>query len=228
MNRKRVTAEHPEWDLATINRELGRMWKMLPTNDRQDWEARAAASQPADEPALVSATSTPRYHASPVPLPAPSASASASAATTSMPATPASETATPAPMSAARGSDGRAAPHAGNHAIDIDVDADADIDADAGPESEAEDVEMQEDSEDEQRQPPHGALAPASGSSSAPASHSVAAAIVLPKQQHVAAGPPPTAKPAVKTNGAPHASLAAAASTLSRESLHLNRTPESQ
>ncbi|KAJ2726832.1 hypothetical protein GGI07_000343 [Coemansia sp. Benny D115] len=44
LNRKSVTAENPEWDLATINRELGRMWKALPPGERADWEARAAAS----------------------------------------------------------------------------------------------------------------------------------------------------------------------------------------
>ncbi|KAJ2895154.1 hypothetical protein GGI21_005192, partial [Coemansia aciculifera] len=51
--RRSVTDNHPEWDLATINRELGRMWKTLPTDERQMWEARAAS-------AADSVSSTPR------------------------------------------------------------------------------------------------------------------------------------------------------------------------
>ncbi|KAJ2386451.1 hypothetical protein GGI23_006486, partial [Coemansia sp. RSA 2559] len=34
LNRKGVTSEHPDWDLATINRELGRMWKSLSLEER--------------------------------------------------------------------------------------------------------------------------------------------------------------------------------------------------
>ncbi|KAJ2660071.1 hypothetical protein IWW48_003123 [Coemansia sp. RSA 1200] len=71
LNRKGVTTDHPEWDLATINRELGRMWKSLPTEERQTWESRAIAAANGD---MGSAMSTPKRYASPsVAIPAASA-----------------------------------------------------------------------------------------------------------------------------------------------------------
>ncbi|KAJ1868954.1 hypothetical protein H4R99_007899, partial [Coemansia sp. RSA 1722] len=127
MNRKRVTAENPDWDLATINRELGRMWKTLPQDERQIWEARVAEGE------RSSAASTPVYRASPAapqhlslglapsPVPVPGGSVAAS-----IPATPASETATPTPTSAH-------APRAHSPAALHDL------------ESEAEDVDMHDD-----------------------------------------------------------------------------------
>ncbi|KAJ2550434.1 hypothetical protein GGH95_006075, partial [Coemansia sp. RSA 1836] len=106
--RRSVTDNHPEWDLATINRELGRMWKTLPTDERQMWEARAVAAASVGD----SVSSTPRRRTSPVshvhtlaatsvtaattPSPLPSTAAvSGDNSNTSMPATPVSGSATP-------------------------------------------------------------------------------------------------------------------------------------
>ncbi|KAJ2551025.1 hypothetical protein EV175_003845 [Coemansia sp. RSA 1933] len=62
LNRKGVTTEHPEWDLATINRELGRMWKTLPIEERHTWEGRAIAAANGDTEYSMS---TPKRYASP-------------------------------------------------------------------------------------------------------------------------------------------------------------------
>ncbi|KAJ1860301.1 hypothetical protein LPJ73_001427 [Coemansia sp. RSA 2703] len=131
LNRKQVTAAHPDWDLATINRELGRMWKVLTPEERQTWETRAAEG---DTP---SAASTPNHRASPahtsqglvpspVPLPLPLAVGASQSAVASMPATPASETVTPTPTSASTAAVAAVyAPHEGaddSEAEDVDVD----------------------------------------------------------------------------------------------------------
>ncbi|KAJ1904679.1 hypothetical protein LPJ81_002354, partial [Coemansia sp. IMI 209127] len=62
LNRKGVTSEHPEWDLATINRELGRMWKSLSLDERHTWESRAIAAANGDTEYAIS---TPKRYASP-------------------------------------------------------------------------------------------------------------------------------------------------------------------
>ncbi|KAJ2733060.1 hypothetical protein IW152_003383 [Coemansia sp. BCRC 34962] len=103
--RRSVTDNHREWDLATVNRELGRMWKTLPPDERQMWENRAAAAVAAGDPILPN----PRRRASPAsfahplsvpdattPSPLPSAAAvSGDTSNTSMPVTPVSGSATP-------------------------------------------------------------------------------------------------------------------------------------
>ncbi|KAJ2761543.1 hypothetical protein IWQ57_006021, partial [Coemansia nantahalensis] len=100
MNRRTVTSEHPDWDLATVNRALGRMWQALSLDERQSWEGRAgsgAAGGPTDS---ESSTTTPHQRASPA-APAHAAAAALQAAgengTASAPATPASEVQTPTP-----------------------------------------------------------------------------------------------------------------------------------
>ncbi|KAJ2160230.1 hypothetical protein GGF46_002439 [Coemansia sp. RSA 552] len=214
LNRKGVTTEHPDWDLATVNRELGRMWKSLSLEERQSWESRAVAAA-ADS---GSAASTPQPRASPAipgniapaPALAPAATVTPSPvpatlsmhsenASASLPATPVSDTA----MSSK--DDVVMAPRHHDYAGE--------------PEGEAEDVEMQDDdTEDDERQ--HhgtpgrtGALSevttgtgpPAAASPSSGLHGPSAAPVVLPKQPPagpaVARPPPPTAKPAVITNG---------------------------
>ncbi|KAJ2699211.1 hypothetical protein H4R19_005547, partial [Coemansia spiralis] len=138
-NRKSVTSEHPEWDLATINRELGRMWKTLSLDERQSWEGRAGTG-PAGGPTDSESTTTTPQRASPAlsahaaavtPTPPPPFPAALQPAgengSASGPATPASEVLTPTPKD-------EAAP-AGPHYMDADADGDG----------VAEDVEMQDD-----------------------------------------------------------------------------------
>ncbi|KAJ2464960.1 hypothetical protein EV174_006730, partial [Coemansia sp. RSA 2320] len=205
--RKTVSDSHPEWDLATINRELGRMWKALPTDERQMWESRAMATTNSGE----SVSSTPRRHESPMgyshvlaiatgtttPSPMPSTAAvSGENSNTSTPATPASGSATPMSRDDAalallqhRNYDG---------------------------ESEAEDIEMQDDeteSEYAHAQQNHSRAAasisayPTSAHYSAAAAHDSAtpeADRLLPKhgvQSALAPRPPPTAKPAAVGGG---------------------------
>ncbi|KAJ1814251.1 hypothetical protein LPJ75_002853 [Coemansia sp. RSA 2598] len=199
LNRKRVTADNPDWDLATINRELGRMWKTLPPDERQIWEARAAEGEGS------SAASTPAYRASPAapphlslglapsPVPVPGASTA-----TSIPATPASETATPTPTSA--------------HAVRMHSPSADDDDA----ESEAEDVDMRDGDSDNESAMPSGmpsrvaAAVPAPVSVSRPPPTAKPAVIV-----NAAAAPGTDAKP-----------MASSIDLKSAETL--NRTPESQ
>ncbi|KAJ1733885.1 hypothetical protein LPJ61_001348, partial [Coemansia biformis] len=143
LNRKGVTSEHPDWDLATVNRELGRMWKALSLDERQSWEGRASTvvgGGPADS---ESTTSTPHLRASPetsahatagastvTPSPTPAAlQPAAENGATSGPVTPASEVMTPTPK------DDGALP--GPHGPEDDGDGDG--------EGVAEDVEMQDD-----------------------------------------------------------------------------------
>ncbi|KAJ1933016.1 hypothetical protein EC988_009261, partial [Linderina pennispora] len=38
VTRKAIVAKHPDWDLAAVNRELGRLWKLMSTDDRLQWE----------------------------------------------------------------------------------------------------------------------------------------------------------------------------------------------
>ncbi|KAJ1720127.1 hypothetical protein LPJ53_005202 [Coemansia erecta] len=188
LNRKQVTAAHPEWDLATINRELGRMWKVLAPDERHAWEARTAEAE------SPSAASTPGHRASPAHAPpglAPAPS-QAHSAVASMPATPASETATPTPTSAAAAGAGPAAaayaPHAAgdeSEAEDVDVDM-HDDDADGGlADNDDEDIDEDATDDDSARMPVAGAK---------PAS---------------LAGPPPTAKPAAPAVATPASPVSA-------------------
>lgn len=61
--RKEVTDAHPEWDLATVNRELGRLWKSLTVSEKKLWEERVAAD--AANGTSGSVASTPRRRVSP-------------------------------------------------------------------------------------------------------------------------------------------------------------------
>ncbi|KAJ1989474.1 hypothetical protein GGI25_005609 [Coemansia spiralis] len=205
VNRKGVTSEHPDWDLATINRELGRMWKVLPIEERQSWESRAIAAANG-EPESVS--STPKRYASPsvptaaahvgtastmTPSPIQSALAlSGDNTNVSTPATPVSRVDTPTTK------DGAAVPD--HHEYD--------------GESEAEDVEMQDDDADGRgyyTQLSSRAQGAADSFNSEPtnghhnsASVNPPSAIATTTSTTAAAvtGPPPMAKPAaVMTNG---------------------------
>ncbi|KAJ2827880.1 hypothetical protein GGI24_002541, partial [Coemansia furcata] len=202
--RRSVTDSHREWDLATVNRELGRMWKTLPPDERQMWENRAAAAAAAGDPIL----STPRRRASPAgfihplavpssamattPSPLPStAAASGDISNTSMPVTPVSGSATPMSRD-----DAIALLH--HHHRNYDG------------ESEAEDVEMQDDETESEEA--HGQARMSSATLAYPASphhdttHPLARDSAppptdnLPKYNSVqsasASRPPPTAKPA--------------------------------
>ncbi|KAJ2614432.1 hypothetical protein H4S08_001712 [Coemansia sp. RSA 1365] len=208
MNRKSVTTEHPDWDLATVNRELGRMWKVLGREERQSWEERAAVGAGISVD-TDSASSTPYMRESPAaapgtggvavtssmvaPLPMPAALSMNSEPTiSSIPATPASGTATPTTK--------EEPVQSGHPGLDGEG------------EGEAEDVEMQdEDTEDEEmhntyertRVPSEGAAytsSPTVYSGQSSASHGPSAApIKLPIQATPitsVARPPPTAKPA--------------------------------
>ncbi|KAJ1664598.1 hypothetical protein IW140_003990 [Coemansia sp. RSA 1813] len=214
LNRKGVTSEHPEWDLATINRELGRMWKSLSTEERHTWESRAIAAANGD---TEYAMSTPKRYASPsvapaaapahvgststlTPSPIPTAIAvSGDYTTASTPATPASGADTPTTKNGAV--------HSDHHDYD--------------GEGEAEDVEMQDDDTDSgssgqhyghfdgqtQKHIPAGAVSVDSSLPVAPVSpHGPnAAAVTLPKRPSPSSSsavasatrPPPMAKPAV-------------------------------
>ncbi|KAJ2740534.1 hypothetical protein GGI20_005757 [Coemansia sp. BCRC 34301] len=200
--RRSVTDSHPEWDLATINRELGRMWKTLPADERQMWEARASSAASAGD----SVSSTPRRRESPAgyshtlaapsatvattPSPLPSTAAvSGDNSNTSMPATPVSGSATPMSRD-----DAVALLHHRSY----------------DGESEAEDVEMQDDETESEEALESQARAtsdisayPASAQYSATRSptHDSAAPLPtgsLPKyhiiQSSSASKPPPTAK----------------------------------
>ncbi|KAJ2411761.1 hypothetical protein H4218_002095 [Coemansia sp. IMI 209128] len=217
--RRSVTDSHREWDLATVNRELGRMWKTLPPDERQMWENRAAAAAAAGDPIL----SNPRRRASPAsfahplsapdattPSPLPSTAAvSGDTSNTSMPVTPVSGSATP--MS-------RDDSVALLHHREYDG------------ESEAEDVEMQDDeTESEEAHAPQSQNRMASSISAYPSSahHNTTRPLALgsvsppteslPKyngaQGTSASRPPPTAKPAAviaSSNDTSPASLDAA------------------
>ncbi|KAJ2854185.1 hypothetical protein J3B02_002799 [Coemansia erecta] len=200
LNRKRVTAENPDWDLATINRELGRMWKTLPPDERQAWEARTAEGDGS------SAASTPAHRASPAapphltlglapsPVPMPGASAAAS-----IPATPASETATPTPT-----------PTSAHAARIHGLAADEDV------EGEAEDVDMHDDETDSESAMPTGMhsrpMAAATGAAS------------------IARPPPTAKPAVIVNAAAtPSADSTPLSSSIDLKSTEpLNRTPESQ
>ncbi|KAJ2783654.1 hypothetical protein H4R18_001564 [Coemansia javaensis] len=223
LNRKTVTSEHPEWDLATINKELGRMWKSLSLDERQSWEDRAAAAAAsAAQPAAAAAAA-----AAPSPF---RASPSAALHHPDAPATPASGASTPSTTT----KDDPRRP-------DLDVDADADADA----EGIAEDVEMQDDDDDDEdddvtddddRAGPHrhaaraGPPSDATAYASPAALHTPAAApIRLPKHHlpaaHIA-GPPPTAKPAVANGSALAHHLAASSALVSSPSAAHAQLPD--
>ncbi|KAJ2793720.1 hypothetical protein H4R20_006457, partial [Coemansia guatemalensis] len=232
INRKGVTTEHPDWDLATVNRELGRMWKVLSREERQSWEERAAvgagisvdtdsaSSTPymRESPAAASSVSGIVAAASmvaPSPIPA-TLSMNSEPTSASIPATPASGTATPT---------AKEEPVPSYHAG-----------LDGEGEGEAEDVEMQdEDTEDEEMHNPHERTRVPSESAVYTSSANVhnglssvshgpsAAPIKLPIQATPIASvarPPPTAKPAatIASNDAPAARLDAAP-TMSGSSL---------
>ncbi|KAJ2263922.1 hypothetical protein GGI01_000361 [Coemansia sp. RSA 376] len=207
--RRSVTDSHREWDLATVNRELGRMWKTLPPDERQMWENRAAAAAAAGDPIL----STPRHRISPASFVHPLAVHSATGATTpstaavsgdnsnaSMPVTPVSGSVTPMSRDDAI---------ALLHHRDYDG------------ESEAEDVEMQDDETESEealaQQSPDG-MTPATVPAYPTSAHysptrpleldsAPPPADSLPKyssaQSASASKPPPTAKPAVGNGTAP-------------------------
>ncbi|KAJ2356597.1 hypothetical protein GGF43_001968, partial [Coemansia sp. RSA 2618] len=213
LNRKSVTSEHPEWDLATVNRELGRMWKVLSLEERQTWETRAASAATGGAGDAESASSTPQPRASPAisvqaalastvtPSPIPAAlSMNSEHANGSIPATPASGTTTPTAR--------EDTVMAGSHEYD--------------GEGEVEDVEMQDDETEDDESRTHlsqlklssQTIAPhlrvPAGANLAPVPHIPAAApVTLPSPRSLpfapvaapAAGPPPTAKPAVVSNG---------------------------
>ncbi|KAJ2080873.1 hypothetical protein H4R24_002747 [Coemansia sp. RSA 988] len=207
-NRKGVTTEHPDWDLATVNRELGRMWKVLSREERQIWEERAAAGTGISAD-VDSASSTPYMRESPaatsgasgvaaiasmaIPSPIPAAlSMNSEPISASMPATPASGTATPTAKEE----------HLSSYHPGLDGEG----------EGEVEDVEMQDgDTEDEEIHNPHERTRVPSESvvyTSSPTVHNglssvshgpSAAPIKLPIQATPVASvarPPPTAKPA--------------------------------
>ncbi|KAJ1855084.1 hypothetical protein LPJ76_003528 [Coemansia sp. RSA 638] len=210
LNRKGVTSEHPEWDLATVNRELGRMWKVLSLDERHTWEARAAAVAAGTAVEIDSASSTPQPRASPAistqavaastvtPSPIPTAqSMNSENVNGSIPATPVSDTTTPTARE------------------DVNM---AEIQEYDG-EGEVEDVEMQDDETEDDgsrihpsqfkvlSQPvaPHSLL-PVSAVMVPAAQGPTAAPVTLPHSQFAPvsvplAGPPPTAKPAVISNG---------------------------
>ncbi|KAJ2647107.1 high mobility group [Coemansia sp. RSA 1250] len=194
LNRKNVTTEHPEWDLATVNRELGRMWKALSLEERQTWEARAAASA-AGTGEVESTVSTPHARDSPA--------ISLQAATSAV---------TPSPIPAALSTNSDNAslslPASGTATPTAKEDVVMSNRSDYDGEGEAEDIEMQDDDNVNNRS--KSATGPSSSvMSSSESFSSTAAPIVLPKHQpssfSVATsmnGPPPTAKPAVVSNGA--------------------------
>ncbi|KAJ2318634.1 hypothetical protein IWW52_002447 [Coemansia sp. RSA 2704] len=233
LNRKGVTSEHPDWDLATVNRELGRMWKTLTLEERHSWEARAAAAaagdvesasstpQPRGSPAILTNAPAPASTVTPSPIPA-ALSMNSENASVSIPATPQSGITTPTAKE--------------------DVTMTDRPDYNGEGEGEAEDVEMQ-DEETEEDEPhssagplkasplggaPHTPIPPASTALGSSASHGPAAApVVLPRHQPVsfsrapipAVGPPPTAKPAaVVSNGT-------GSSAASTPSLHADAMP---
>ncbi|KAJ1966470.1 hypothetical protein GGI12_000045 [Dipsacomyces acuminosporus] len=235
LTRKSITAKHPDWDLATVNRELGRLWKAMSAEERQSWEKRSAAE--AD-----SAAGTPNRNESPTHGTSHSLTASIHApsalsvnlssidggdhSVASIPVTPASGTATPASNS-------------------IGAMEHRDYDG----EGEAEDVDLQDEETEDEDIHHRASISKAGTGAPAPRGPPVsaypfkygptAAPISLPKSPVSATlpGPPPTAKPAVMlsqggdnsaaNHGSVSASLAQAIASATPNPQQ-SQTPESQ
>ncbi|KAJ1950829.1 hypothetical protein FBU59_000499 [Linderina macrospora] len=182
VTRKAIVAKHPEWDLAAVNRELGRLWKLMSTDDRMQWENYDPEGPKPEIPPITPQRSAPVAKAPTIPpsripiaprIAVPPVAPVVAAAPQpqqqsqpqqSLPVTPASGTATPA-----SNADAAARHH------------------DYEGEGEVEDVDLQDDEETED-EGVHNHHEQTNGQTPA--------AIALP-QKTAASGPPPTAKPAV-------------------------------